>query len=618
VREIAQRLCGLKGPIRQQLDIRLARMKDKNGPLFRSTVRFRCVMTCTVARSSRPSFGTLLARLESLKESFGAEPGEQKLVLLTQLRRRAAKRARDLLGLHEILCFLLAYPDNRRVRALVEQMLAGFDQRADLRRFRCELSDTGIAGTRFHYEFFWPTALWLARNWPGRLEIEWSRFKYPQRIESLLLALLPYAESILWDERTFSARDWLRQLKRDGESDGAFLVRRFEELGPGSFAKEAFFESLQIPMVLLPDSDTPSRTRALFAGSPVVFQEAPRPVSRPKLRQAIRRSPRSVKPVSRRDADKLIELARGAMVTRQRDLNAIAYASRDDVRLVDWGNGLQFAWIGAIPQRRYVLETVYVFLTLQNGVPVGYVQGSAWLGSAEVNYNIFDTYRGAGAAHTYGCALATIHHLLGTDAFVIDSYQIGNGNPEALKSGAWWFYYKLGFRPRDPDVKKLVRQERDRMSRNPGHRSSRITLKKLATENLYFFLGKPRADVLSLFPTGNLGAHVSRLLSRRFGSDRGRGIQVTCAEAAERLGVPSLRGFSPGERLAWQWWSPLILCLPGVDRWKPSDRQALLEIVRAKGAVRETEYARLVDRHLPLRRALSRLAATDPLERRSA
>mgnify|MGYP006270346331 CR=1 FL=1 len=38
----------------------------------------------------------------------------------------------------------------------------------------------------------------------------------------------------------------------------------------------------------------------------------------------------------------------------------------------------------------------------------------------------------------------------GADAFTIYPYQLGHENDEALRSGAWWFYQKSGFRPRDP------------------------------------------------------------------------------------------------------------------------------------------------------------------------
>ena len=119
------------------------------------------------------------------------------------------------------------------------------------------------------------------------------------------------------------------------------------------------------------------------------------------------------------------------------------------MRVVEWDDGLQFACLGVLPERRFLLEAVYAFLTLRNGVPIGYALSSALFGSSEVAYNVFETFRGGEAAHVYARLLATVRTLFGSDTFAIYPYQLGHENDEGLASGAWWFYYKLGFRPRE-------------------------------------------------------------------------------------------------------------------------------------------------------------------------
>ena len=91
---------------------------------------------------------------------------------------------------------------------------------------------------------------------------------------------------------------------------------------------------------------------------------------------------------------------------RSRDLDAFSNADPGAVRLVDCGAGLQFACLEVRPERRLVFEAVYGFLTLKNGVPIGYVLLSALYRSAEVAYNVFDSFRGAETAAIYGRALA--------------------------------------------------------------------------------------------------------------------------------------------------------------------------------------------------------------------
>jgi hypothetical protein len=295
------------------------------------------------------------------------------------------------------------------------------------------------------------------------------------------------------------------------------------------------------------------------------------------------------------------------MATRSRDLDAFAYGDPADVRLVNCGDGLEFAAIGMQPERRLLLEAVYGFLTLKNGVPVGYVLNSALFGSAEIGYNVFDAYRGADAAHVYGRVLAVAHHLFGVDSFTIYPYQLGDQNREGLASGAWWFYQKLGFRARDPQVLRLMERELDRMRRTPGYRSDIETLTELARENVYWHRGRERSDVIGLLPLADVGLAVTALLARLEPMSREDASTRLAREARALLGVRSLRGWSDGEREAWRRWAPLVMALPGVARWSRDDRSALARVIRAKGGRRESDFVRAFDDHRPLRTAMRRL-----------
>jgi hypothetical protein len=305
----------------------------------------------------------------------------------------------------------------------------------------------------------------------------------------------------------------------------------------------------------------------------------------------------------------LIAMARDAMITRSRDLDAFMHGDERDVRLIDCGEGLVFACIGVKPERRLLLEAVYAMLTLQNGVPIGYVLASALMRSSEVAYNVFDTYRGAEAARVYGRVLAMINALFDVDTFTIYPYQLGHENDEGLKSGAWWFYQKLGFRSREPGVLRLMQRELRSIARHKGHRSSLPTLKKLAPHNVYLDLGRKRDDVIGIYPLSDVGLAITKYLAHRFGADRERGNAVCAAEVGKLLGARDRGGWTAGERLAFERWSPLVACLGGVERWSKAERRALLAVMRAKGGQRESEFVRRFDAHSKLRAALRKLVA---------
>ncbi len=549
----------------------------------------------------------LLRELEKLRTVHGEEAASaRKVELMEALARRRLTSAAAVQRLHEVLCFLAAYPDDERVLETARRLLGAFDARGDLRRRRGELADSGIAGTDTHYRFYWQTARWLARRWPGHLEINWPEFENRDRLTGLLHLLLPYSETPALDELDLGPAEWIERLEGPGETDGAFLVRRFDALAADDFVRETVFEELDVPFRLTAGADTPSRTRARYRrAGPVTYQRRPLDRSRPDLMVEMRKRPLAVRAVSRAEGRRLIDLAREAMVTRSRDLDAFANADPNDVRLVDFAEGLQFACFGALPERRLLLESVYGFLTLKNGVPIGYVLSSALFRSAGVAYNVFDTFRGGEAALVLGRVLAMVRHLFGARTFSIDPYQLGHHNQEGLRSGAWWFYYKLGFRPLDPEVRRILRGELAAMKRDPFHRSTLATLQRLSADHVFLHAGgKPGRDVIGRLPLGAIGERISRFLAEHHGSAREAGVRECSREAARLLGIRSLRGFSRGERLAWERWSPLVMVLPGVERWPAGERGALVRVIRAKGGRRESDFVPLFDGHTRLKRAL--------------
>ena len=552
-----------------------------------------------------------LRRLERLRTEFGGAAAERKLAELRWLETRPVVGARAVRRLHEVLCFLRAYPDDERVLSQVTRMLTGFARRGDLRRNAVALADTGIAGTALCYPYFADTAAWLARRFPRELRVDWELVDddLEQRLFDRLDPLVLYCETPGLDEVELSIRQWVARLKRPDEGDGAFLARSFAAVGAEPFLRESYYDELGLPLELVPGSGTPTRTlaHAGFLGRPVVFQRGPLRHGRPELRAALRRRPR-VQALSPRQGARMIELAREAMVTRSRDLDVFVYGDPRDVRLLECGDGLAFAAIGFQAERRLPFEAVYGFLTLKNGVPIGYVLNSALLGSAEIAYNVFETFRGGEAAHVYGWVLACVRHLFAVDSFTIYPYQLGHENEEGLASGAWWFYQRLGFRARDLGVLALMRRELARQRRNAGHRSTRATLQKLAAHNVYYTLGRERGDVIGSVPLAGISLAATDYLARRFGSDRAGGERACAREAARRLGLRSFSGWTRDERRAWLHFGPVLMLLDELERWSLAEKRATIAVIRAKGGRRESDYVRLFDAHAKLRAALMRHA----------
>jgi hypothetical protein len=471
------------------------------------------------------------------------------------------------------------------------------------------LVNSGIAGTDIVYPFSRLTARWIAERWGDRLSIEWDDLEDEDRLaRTLILYSLP-AEVPGLDEAPLPPRAWLGRLRVPLASDAAYLTARAASFPAPEWTRDRLYEELGVSCRLRGDDATPSRTLAKAGGARIAFQRHPLRRERPDLVAEALRPPGAIRNVGRRAAVELIDLARGSMITRERDLDAFMWADPRDVRLVDCGDGLQFACIGVLPGRRFVLESVYGFLTLKNGVPIGYALASALMEFSEIAYNVFETFRGGEAAHVFGRLLATVHALFGAREFTIDPYQLGHHNDEGLESGAWWFYYKLGFRPRARQAQALVRHELARLARDPSYRTPVSTLEKIVPHPVYLELA-PRAsdDLVEKLNLTRIGLAVTAHVTSRFGADRERAAVVCADEAAQLLGAGRWRSLPRDEREAWLRWGPLVAVLPGIANWSDDERRALADVIRAKGGVRESEFVRQFDAHTPLRRALIALS----------
>lgn len=536
-----------------------------------------------------------LSALERVHRRYGGDAGRSKLALLGRLRDARLPSPAAVLRLHEVLCFLRAYPDDARVLARVEWLLAAFTRRADLRRHAQALADTGIAGTVIRYRFFWPTADWIAQHWPDQLYLDRDDTDAGERLAAALPLLV---EPV--------AADWLRVAKPGGFAaldrlrtaaitDAAWLLGLVASMSGDEFTREAFADAIDAGYLLRPGRGTPSRTLAIAPGAPRTFQRGALQRGRPDLRTETARPPRTVTDVAPAEGTALIDLARGAMVTRARDLGAFQFADPEDVFVADDGDGLAFAMMGSRPARRAVLPATFAALTLKNGVPLGYIQLDVLGPTAAISFNTFETFRGAEAGHVFARLLAAVRHVFGCTAFSIEPYQLGQGNEEAIESGAWWFYYKFGFRPRARAALALVSRELRRVRRSPGHRSSAATLRRLAAWHVFLDLEPDAATTLP--PIAEWGGAGASELARCQSADPGVRAAWVAVEASRRLGVTGRGEWSADERLQLERWGPLVLALARRARWPSPAWLALADVIRAKAARSERRYLESLAAH---------------------
>ena len=202
-----------------------------------------------------------LEQLQLLREVFGVRAVNEKLMLLASLEHKSLSRSSEVERLHEMLCFMRAWPDSPKLLSTVNRMLRNFDAREDLQRFAGKLANTGIAGTDIRFRFYFVTARWLAGLWADALRIDWDQFDAQDQLASQLRCLTLFGEKSALEQFDYDVHEWIDQLRGKKETDAEFLINRYSALQASDGLRESIFDALDPAFHLLPSTTTPSRTR---------------------------------------------------------------------------------------------------------------------------------------------------------------------------------------------------------------------------------------------------------------------------------------------------------------------------------------------------------------------
>jgi hypothetical protein len=263
---------------------------------------------------------------------------------------------------------------------------------------------------------------------------------------------------------------------------------------------------------------------------------------------------------------------------------------------------------GARPEIRLPLESNFGAMLVRNGLPVGYGVGATLFDRVEIAINVFPAFRSGESSFIIEHFFKLFHHHFGSNVLLVRSRQMGDGDNEPLQSGAFWFYYKLGFRAIDPKVRRLAEQEHEVIRRNKGYRTPLRTLKRLAKSDVFFHVDPSKMDSYREFPIVNLGYVVTKFFADEFDGNRNVGSQRSMSEVGRRLGIRGLNRWSTDEVTAFERMAPLLANIPDLEDWTVRERASLVRIIRAKGSTHERDFLLLSNQHTRFKAALEELA----------
>lgn len=535
-----------------------------------------------------------------------------------ELRRASPPRSpRALAARSDDILATLAFPPTRGayLEALRQRdELASHTRRLAAARHR--LDGSGYDGTEVRHTFDLGIAEWLVASWPEDVEIDWADATAAPALSSLLAPTVLRGEEEGYDDDSISMREWIRQARGDAwPSDLAWVIDALRDVGDAMPRRATGWDAAGVPI----------RWKLRHAGVVHACLAPQAPVVRRTFRRAPMHPARAIvgapPPLQRLDleaATKVVHVARETLAIRGREVHAISYANADEVWWADLGRGTAIAVIGVRPEFRLTLEANYGFVLFANGVPVGYGGVSPMYRQANTGINLFPAFRGTEAAALWIAALRSFRALFGVRYFIASPFQVGRENAEAIASGAFWFYYRLGFRPASAAVAERAASEAARMRDDKSYRSPPATLRALAEDDLVLRL--PDAEPSDFFDERWI-ARLSLRDTAHIAAEGHIGRHAAAARIAERvarvLGADR-RTWSGAERAAFEMLAPLIEEIPDLGAWPARQRRALATCLQAKGAAQERPYVLRCAAHPRLFPALADLAQAEPTPRRPA
>lgn len=514
----------------------------------------------------------------------------------------------SLIRAHDNLIFLRAFPQSERVAKRADALLEGLQP--EVERFLADPVHTaafddeavsGIAGTTVANTWTYELARLLIARHHQQITADWNVDEHYRQMATVLPNCIPLLADDSFVEADTPFQRWIDAAAGRAQNDVNWLLNSFAALATTPLHRTSLYDSLGINLNWKLENSSASRTLARRVVSPIFVHDSPllqrKHVS---LIDEMSSAPLKLRKLSRADAQSIIAMAQDALAVRYRELQGSTCADPDHAFQADVGRGVQlFIW-GLAKDWRLPLRAYYAGFTLKNGVPINYFEAIGLFEWMEVGFNTFYAFREGETAWIYSKVLHLLHQLAGITCVSVYPYQIGQDNEEAIKSGAFWFYRKLGFRPGRPDLLALTLREEKRMARDPNHRSSSRTLRKLAEGHMFFEFGSTPPGRWDTFSTRTLGLAVQREMASSFNGDAAKMRDRVTSRLCKSLNV-TLEGWSAREKGTFSDFALVMALTQTLSGWSLRGKRALVRIIRAKAGHDETAYLRLLQAHDNLR-----------------
>lgn len=516
---------------------------------------------------------------------FNEDSTKLKQQALNNCASQKIKGVKTIKQYHDTLLFLLSYSENgilfdlanREMRRLSETI----QRLSSIEKEKLDLS--GLAFTNTHGGFSISLIKWLLKEFPGQATVHSfdEEGEHPKEVFKHALGEMEF--EIVSDER-LKPEAWIAKASgtKNKGKQLQWLINAFENIEAGDLIKDQLMESLKLYVTIEPKTENFSRSFGKLKQGKTHFHDKGI-LKKFAERELINRKLPAPKKLSSQQKQEIINSSRVALCLLNRETDPVTYCNEDGLLYFELEHGLSIALFSMLPERRLPLESYIGFMMFKNGYPMAYGGGWVFGKRSLLGINIFEAFRGGESAFVFAQLLRTYKNAFGADYFEVEPYQFGKDNPEGLQSGAFWFYYRFGFRPVDEQLNKLANEESQRIQSEKGYRSPISTLKLFTKSNVCVnFSGSEKP-----INPSDISRYISQQIVKQFNGDRNAAEKWCNSKLKKELGISSSLKNSGIKKLNLFYG----LCLK-TEKLSASDKAKFKKFILEKGNS-EFEYIKL-------------------------
>ena len=471
------------------------------------------------------NFKKHLDYLSLVSHQFTQTSASEKLQRFKAISSISLPNNEDFFTYHIILLYTLTHPENEEIYKLANYELLRLAKHLQKPKNANQpiFADSGLPYTTMTTRFSQDAFNKLILN--DQIEIRLESLGNPSfDLNAFLNITLP---KIFKEETTAGLpnEDILKLFGVDPKRQVEFLINEINSDDSTPLAKDFLWQSLQAFFTIQGKHLGYSKSFNKLSNPSIYYQkDLYKKFDHQALLQKKINPP---KKLTEFEKEEIINVIFYSMPLAMREIDPTTYMDTNSLRVFELERGLSVVLYGMRAERQLSMQSFVGFTLFKNGYPMSY--GGSWIFGecAMFSLNIFEEFRGGESKFIMTQILRVYIQMFKITYYEIEPYQFNND--EAIATGAFWFYYHFGFRPKDENLQRLALVESVKIQKNKSYRTSNKTLRTLGQSNLEILLSKKMP-----VHRNKILAKILNMIAKQYKGSSNRAIIESIAEFREK------------------------------------------------------------------------------------